>query len=89
LGPDLVGYISPIVNGLFSGVLDTSKTASLPDEIPQRQQDITGMLGSVASLAANALSNNGTAQQNNGTAQQNNYKPSQNQRAPRRPIFRD
>jgi hypothetical protein len=82
LGPDLVGYISPIVNGLFSGVLDTSKTASLPDEIPQRQQDITGMLGSVASLAANALSNN-------GTAQQNNYKPSQNQRASRRPVFRE
>jgi hypothetical protein len=82
LGPDLVGYISPIVNGLFSGVLDNSKTANLPDEMPQRQQDITGMLGSVASMAASALSGNG----NN-----NNQNQSQNTqaRASRRPIYRE
>jgi hypothetical protein len=80
LGPDLVGYISPIVNGLFSGVLDNSKTASLPDEIPQRQQDITGMLGSVASMAASALG---------GSPQQNNRPQQQQQRASRRPIFRE
>jgi hypothetical protein len=85
LGPDLVGYISPIVNGLFSGVMDSSKTANLPDEIPQRQQDITGMLGSVASMAANALSNNGSSSQQN-----NNYNRTQQpQRASRRPVYRE
>ena len=83
LGPDLVGYISPIVNGLFSGVMDNSKTASLPDEIPQRQQDITGMLGSVASMAASALGN-GSSQQNN-----NYNRTQQPQRASRRPIYRE
>lgn len=84
LGPELVGYISPIVNGLFSGVLDTSKTANLPDEIPQRQQDITGMLGSVASMAASALSGNGSSQQQNYRSQ-----PQQPQRASRRPVYRE
>lgn len=82
LGPQLVSYLSPIVNGLFSGVLDTSKAASLPDEVPQRQQDISGMLGNVASMAANAFTNNNTA------AQQNTNARSQ-PKAPRRPVYRE
>jgi hypothetical protein len=82
LGPELVGYISPIVNGLFSGALDNSKTANLPDEIPQRQQDMTGMMGSVASLAAKALSGN------QSTAS-TNIPPAKQQRASRRPIYRE
>lgn len=78
LGPELVGYISPIVNGLFSGALDNSKTASLPDEIPQKQQDLSGMLGGVASMAAKALGGNQPA-------------PAQNNqpRASRRPVYRE
>lgn len=78
LGPELVGYISPIVNGLFSGALDNSKTASLPDEIPQKQQDLSGMLGGVASMAAKALGGNQPA------PVQNNQP-----RASRRPVYRE
>jgi hypothetical protein len=79
LGPELVGYISPIVNGLFSGALDNSKTANLPDEIPQKQQDLSGMLGGVASMAANALSGNQTVSSSN----------LQQPRASRRPVYRE
>ena len=81
LGPELVGYISPIVNGLFSGALDSSKTANLPDEIPQRQQDMSGMLGGVASLAAKALSGN--------SAPANNIPNSKPTKASRRPVYRE
>ena len=81
LGPELVGYISPIVNGLFSGVFDNSKTASLPDELPQRQQDITGMLGGFATMAAQHL---GNGAQSNASANQNNAR-----KASRRPIYRE
>jgi hypothetical protein len=83
LGPHLISYISPIVNGLFSGVLDSSKTSTLPDEIPkvpERQQDLSGMLGSVASIAANTINNN--------TVQQNTNARS-NQKASRRPVYRE
>jgi hypothetical protein len=82
LGPELVGYISPIVNGLFSGALDTSKTSNLPDEIPQKQQDISGMLGGVASMAAKALSGN-------QPAPSNNIPQSRGTRASRRPVYRE
>jgi hypothetical protein len=78
LGPELVGYISPIVNGLFSGALDNSKTASLPDEIPQKQQDLSGMLGGVASMAAKALGGNQSAPVSNSQP-----------RASRRPVYRE
>jgi hypothetical protein len=81
LGPELVGYISPIVNGLFSGVFDSSKTASLPDEVPQRQQDISGMLGGFATMAANALGGQNNA---NATSTGNNNV----RKASRRPIYR-
>lgn len=80
LGPQLISYLSPIVNGLFSGVLDTSKAASLPDEVPQRQQDISGMLGNVASMAANAFTNNSSQQPTSARTQQ---------KASRRPVYRD
>jgi hypothetical protein len=81
LGPQLISYISPIVNGLFSGVIDNSKTAALPDEIPQRQQDISGMLGNVASMAANAFTNNNSV----------NAAPNKNTqtKASRRPVYRE
>ena len=81
LGPELVGYISPIVNGLFSGALDNSKTANLPDELPQKQQDISGMLGGVASMAAKALSGNQPVS--------NNIPASRAPRASRRPVYRE
>lgn len=83
LGPQLISYISPIVNGLFSGVLDTSKASTLPDEIPQvpqRQQDFSGMLGNVASMAANAFTNNSNQQQPQGGTQT---------KASRRPVYRE
>jgi hypothetical protein len=84
LGPDLVGLISPIVNGLFSGVIDNNKTSSLPDEMPQmpqRQQDFSGMLGSVATMAANALSGN--------QAMNSNIPSNKQPKASRRPIYRE
>jgi hypothetical protein len=80
LGPQLISYISPIVNGLFSGVLDTSKAASLPDEVPQRQQDFSGMLGNVASMAANAFNNNSNPQAPSARSQA---------KASRRPVYRE
>jgi hypothetical protein len=83
LGPQLISYISPIVNGLFSGVLDTSKAATLPDEIPkvpERQQDFSGMLGNVASMAANAFTNNSNPQPQGGRVQT---------KASRRPVYRE
>jgi hypothetical protein len=83
LGPELVGYISPIVNGLFSGALDNSKTANLPDEIPQKQQDLSGMLGGVASMAAKALSGN------QSTPIPNNSSSRGAPRASRRPVYRE
>lgn len=80
LGPELVGYISPIVNSLFTGVLDNSKTSTLPDDVPQRQQDMSGMLGNVASMAANAFT---------GGNNQNNTSGRSNVKASRRPVYRE
>jgi hypothetical protein len=80
LGSELVGYISPIVNSLFTGVLDNSKTSTLPDDVPQRQQDMSGMLGNVASMAANAFT---------GGNNQNNTSGRSNVKASRRPVYRE
>jgi len=84
LGPDLAGMLAPLLTNLFSGhnpttaVKENQQEINVP-EVPERNTNLSGLVGTFAQMASNALGgvNNGAA--NTSSTPQNFRRPTYRQ----------